>query len=77
MGSHTTPRPWVRRWHIDATSKEPNIHAPEHGQTTTHQANNIITDSGLKGSVTLSQLEVLTTVDVVATVASFTRGVID
>jgi hypothetical protein len=53
------------------------MHAPEHGQTTTHQANDIIKDSGLKGSVTLSRLEVLTTVDVVATVASFTGGIID
>jgi hypothetical protein len=47
------PGPGVRRWQIDATSKKPNIHAPEHGHTPAHQANDIITDSGLKGSVML------------------------
>jgi hypothetical protein len=53
----------------------PNVGTPPFSPA--HQANGIITEDGLEGPVTPSRLEVLTTMDVVATDASFTRSILD
>jgi hypothetical protein len=65
----------------------PNNHAPKRGHTpvpSAHQtnhytdvANDIIPDDSLKRPVMLSRIEDLTTVDMFATVAAFTRGLLD
>ena len=67
--------PGVGHWHINATNEKPDT---AHQTTRYIQvANDIVTDDDLKGPVLLSRLGVLTTVDGVATVNPFTRGILD